>query len=83
MSNGNIACKDVMRHICESLGEELDSPRCVAIKDHLKGCSDCNEYFASVKSTISLYRHYTVPLSEQSHENLFKTLGLEEFCNKK
>ncbi len=35
MSEDKVNCKDVMHHICESLGEDLNSDRCVAIKNIL------------------------------------------------
>jgi predicted anti-sigma-YlaC factor YlaD len=37
-------CKEVMHHICDSLGEELDSPKCIAIKEHLNNCTNCKHY---------------------------------------
>ena len=40
-----VSCKEVMSHICESLGEDFNSPKCVAIKEHLTGCPDCTNYF--------------------------------------
>ena len=52
MSEQKPKCKDVMQHICESLGEELNSDKCVAIKNHLDSCSDCKSYFKTVELTI-------------------------------
>ncbi len=45
MSEQNPTCKDVMQHICESLGEDLDSEKCIAIKNHLDNCDGCKSYF--------------------------------------
>jgi predicted anti-sigma-YlaC factor YlaD len=53
-------CKDVMQHICESLGEELNSDKCIAIKQHLDNCTDCKSYFKTVELTIDYYKLYKV-----------------------
>lgn len=73
-----ITCKDVMSHVCESLGEELNSPRCIAIKEHLENCTHCQNYFNSVEQTIEFYRSYNVIMPEEAHERLFKLLNLDE-----
>jgi anti-sigma factor RsiW len=51
-----ITCKHVYLHVCESLDQDLESPRCRAIKRHLETCPDCRAYVASLKKTITLYR---------------------------
>jgi len=73
-----INCKDVMQHICESLGEELNSEKCIEIKNHLEECTDCQNYFKSVEITIDCYRKYNVELPAEAHDRLMKFLGLEE-----
>ena len=73
-----ITCKDVMSHICESLGEDLDSPKCVEIKSHLNGCPDCTKYFKSVEKTIDFYKKYNVELPEDAHNKLIDLLGLND-----
>ena len=57
MNEIKINCKDVMNHICENLGEELDSSRCTAIKAHLEECNGCQEYLKSVDTTIQFYKN--------------------------
>ncbi len=47
MKEDKINCKDVMHHICDNLGEELDSPKCVEIKKHLESCDNCQRYYDS------------------------------------
>ncbi len=74
----NLSCKTVIEYICDNLGEDLDSPRCKKIKEHLDGCDSCNEYFGSVKQTIEFYKRYNMELDEQAHNRLMKFLGLEE-----
>ena len=71
-------CKDVMQHICESLGEELNSERCVAIKQHLDDCPDCKNYFKTVELTIDYYKKYNVEVTEKAHSRLMNFLDLED-----
>ncbi len=71
-------CKDVMQHICESLGEDLNSERCVAIKNHLDNCPDCKTYFDSVKITINLYKSYEVEMPTDTHKKLMNLLNLND-----
>jgi predicted anti-sigma-YlaC factor YlaD len=78
MNQEKVSCKDVMSHICESLGEELNSPKCLAIKEHLSNCPDCSNYFISVEKTINLYKNYNVELSREAHNRLMNFLGLED-----
>jgi hypothetical protein len=74
----NINCKDVMRHVCESLGEDLNSDSCRNIRIHLSECTGCQNYFRSVEKTIEFYKDYNIELPEESHKRLMSFLGLEE-----
>jgi predicted anti-sigma-YlaC factor YlaD len=78
MKKHEIICKDVMEHICENLGEELDSPKCAAIKVHLNNCDNCSNYFKTVEDTIQFYKNYNVELPEGAHQRLIEYLGLIE-----
>lgn len=73
-----ITCKEVVSHICDNLGEELNSPRCLAIKAHLESCGSCQNYFKSVETTINFYKIYNVELPEEAHKRLLSFLGLQE-----
>ena len=76
--SGKVDCKEVMSHICDSLGEDLNSPKCKEIKSHLESCSSCQNYFNSVDSTISFYKKYNVELDKEGHKRLLSVLGLED-----
>jgi predicted anti-sigma-YlaC factor YlaD len=78
MSKDKVNCKEVMNHICESLGEDLNSDRCVEIKKHLKECSGCQSYFKTVEITIEFYRKYNVKMPEDAHDRLMKFLDLDD-----
>ena len=78
MKSENVNCKKVMSHICDSLGEDLNSPKCIDIKDHLENCPNCQKYFESVDSTVQFYKKYNVELDDKDQDRLFSLLGLKE-----
>lgn len=78
MKQEKVGCRDVMSHICESLGEEIDSPKCIAIKEHLNNCDACKNYFKSVELTIDYYRKYSIKLSAPAENKLLSILNLNE-----
>lgn len=78
MHEHKTTCKKVMNHICDHLGEDLDSPKCVAIKEHLEECENCQKYFSSVENTIKFYKLYDVKISDDAHTRLMNALGLKD-----
>lgn len=74
METHKINCKEVMSHICDNLGEDNDSPRCMEIKAHLEECGCCQKYFKSVDSTIKFYKEYNVEVNEDVHKRLMDFL---------
>lgn len=82
MKNSKVKCKEVMSHICDSLGEDLNSPKCINIKDHLEKCPSCQSYFESVESTVKFYKKYNVKLDNEGHQRLLSVLGLDDIEEK-
>jgi predicted anti-sigma-YlaC factor YlaD len=78
MNKNQVTCKDVMHHVCESLGEDLNSSQCAAIKVHLDECQGCQNYFNSVEATIDFYRKYNVEPTKDAHNRLMTLLGLKD-----
>ncbi len=78
MPENKPTCKDVMSHICDNLGEEINSQKCIDIKAHLESCDNCQHYFNSVETTIEFYKKYNVKLSDDAHVRLINFLGLGE-----
>ena len=69
-------CKEVYHEICDSLDQDLNSPRCREIKKHLETCPDCAQFLNSMKKTVMLYR--TVPTPEVTsavHKRLTSALN--------
>ena len=52
----NKKCKPFMDQLCDALGEDLDSPLCRELREHLDGCPDCSLQIDTVKRTIEIYR---------------------------
>ena len=75
-----INCKDVMHHICDNLGEELDSPKCIEIKAHLEECDCCRNYRESIDTTIRLYKEYNVEVNDDMHKRLMDFLENKKEC---
>ncbi len=71
-------CKLVMNHLCDNLGEDLDSPKCLDIKTHLESCPNCRSFFNTITSTVEFYKKYNVKLDDKGHKELLSILGLNE-----
>jgi len=78
MKKDDVSCKEVMSHICDSLGEELNSPKCQAIRSHMESCNNCQNYFNSVETTIDFYKNYNVQVSDDTHNRLLDFLDLKD-----
>jgi predicted anti-sigma-YlaC factor YlaD len=77
MNYEKVSCKDVMMHVCDSLGEDLNSEKCIAIKEHLENCEGCTNYFKSVEMTIDFYKKYNAEIPQTAHDRLMDLLGLK------
>jgi hypothetical protein len=73
----SVACRDIFRHICENLDENMDSPECREIRKHMDDCPDCVAYLDSLKKTVRLYRVYPSPkVPGTAHRRLIAKLKL-------
>lgn len=78
MNQNQVTCKDVMHHLCDHLGEDLNSPKCVEIKEHLDNCDNCSKYYDSIVKTVGMYKSYNVEINNEKHNDLLKFLGLND-----
>lgn len=78
MKKEKVSCKEVIHHICESLGEDLNSDKCIAIKSHLDECANCKNYFQTVEVTIDWYKKYNIELPDEAHNKLMSLLNLND-----
>ncbi|HPO55454.1 MAG TPA: hypothetical protein PKY46_05595 [Ignavibacteriaceae bacterium] len=78
MKEKKSSCHDVMSHVCDTLGEDMNSPKCVEMRKHLESCTNCRNYFESVKSTITLFAGEEVEFPKEAHAELLKFLNLDK-----
>lgn len=52
-------CKPILERLCDALGEDLNSPLCLELKEHLDSCPDCTLQLDTVRRTVEIYR--TIP----------------------
>jgi hypothetical protein len=61
------------------MGEDIDSPACQEVVDHLKLCPTCKVYFDTVKKTVTLCRDLDdekkIPV--EVTDRLYKVLNLD------
>lgn len=50
--------KKYLREICKKVDQDLNSPTCRKLREHLSSCPFCSAYYDSMKETILLYRKY-------------------------
>jgi hypothetical protein len=73
------SCKDMYRHMCENLDNELDSAACREIRKHIEGCVNCSAMLDSLKKTVFLYKNYPVPeIPAAARQELFAVIQLEK-----
>ena len=77
--------KKMVEQICDFMGEDIDSPKCQEVADHLNMCPKCKVYFDTVKKTVTLCRNMDEEkkLPKDVNERLFKVLNLEDIMNSK
>ena len=71
--------KKLIEQICDFMGEDIDSPACQEVVDHLKLCPTCKVYFDTVKKTVTLCRDLDdeKKVPEEVTDRLYKVLNLD------
>lgn len=68
-------CNRVFRQLCDTLGADMDSPECQAMRAHVSQCANCTAYLASLKKTVELYESYPLPpLSARTKAELMRSV---------
>lgn len=68
-------CRQVFRRMCDTLGADLGSPECEAMRAHVSQCPDCEAYLASLQKTVALYTAYPAPkLPARAQAELLRSL---------
>jgi predicted anti-sigma-YlaC factor YlaD len=72
--------EEVIKKVCDQMGENLDAPFCKEVTDHLKECPNCQIYFDTVKKTIVLCREMDEQriIPPEVRQRLMKILRLDK-----
>ncbi len=70
--------KKYLLEICEKVDQDLASPTCKKLREHLEKCPDCAAYYDSLKKTIVLYRNYDVEMKGSRVTQILARLDLDE-----
>ena len=76
--------EEIVKQICDYMGDDLDSPACKEVQEHLESCPTCKIYFDTVKKTVTLCRQCEEEeeVPEDVKARLFKVLHLEQIQNR-
>ena len=68
-------CRQIFRRMCDTLGADLGSPECQAMREHVGQCANCTAYLASLKTTVDLFAAYPSPkLPARAQAELLRAL---------
>lgn len=72
-------CMENIQQICEALGEDIDSPLCQEIQEHLDQCQTCCAEVDSIKKVVHLYQRLgDADVPESVDQRLWKVLNLQK-----
>lgn len=76
--------EEMVKQICDYMGEDMDSPACKEVQEHLEACPTCKVYFDTVKKTVTLCRQCEEEekVPDDVKSRLLKVLHLDEIQNK-
>jgi len=77
--------KQMVKNICNYLGEDLDSLACKEVEEHLQQCPTCRIYFDTIKKTVTLCQEIEEEkkIPDDVNSRLFKVLDLQQLKAKK
>ena len=72
--------KDVVKQICDFMGEDLDAPACREVAEHLKSCPTCQVQLDTIRRTVTVCREMDdkKQIPTDVNERLFKVLNLDD-----
>lgn len=76
--------REVVKQICDFMGEDLDAPACREVAEHLKICPTCQVQLDTIKRTVTLCRDIVdnEKLPTDVSERLFRVLNLNDLGKK-
>ena len=70
-------CYDTLQQVCDQLCEDLDSPLCLEIREHLESCPKCCAQVDSLKGVVYLYQNSKkTEVPDAVDDRLWKVLNL-------
>ena len=80
----NMDHREIVKQICDFMGEDLDAPACREVAEHLKICPTCQVQLDTVKRTVTICRdivdHEKLPVDVS--KRLFSVLNLDDLGKK-
>ena len=72
--------KEIVKQICDFMGEDLDAPACREVAEHLETCPICQVQLDTIKRTVNLCREMedNKKIPSDVNERLFKVLSLDD-----
>ena len=70
--------RELMKKICENLGEDFEQINCEELLKEIEDCDCANNYIKTLEKTIQFYKRYNAPVTEKTHKRLMDALGLED-----
>jgi hypothetical protein len=67
--------QDVQRHLAEGIQIERNSPLCLAIRDHLRTCTECSDYLHSLEKITDCFKQYAVSTPSEASSRLRAALA--------
>ena len=77
--------KEVYKQICDFMGEDLDTPVCKEVAEHLESCPNCKVYLDTVKKTVTICQETEkeIEIPQDIKNRLFKILNIGELSTRK
>ena len=72
-------CLKTLQQICDELSEDINSPLCQEIQEHLKACPKCCAQVDSIKKVVYLYQNMNkLEVPDAVDNRLWKVLNLQK-----
>ena len=75
----NFNHKQIVKEICDFMGEDIDAPACREVAEHLETCPTCQIQLDTIKRTVTLCREMedNKKLPTDVNNRLLKVLDLD------
>ena len=72
--------KEIVKQICDFMGEDLDAPACREVAEHLQSCPTCQVQLDTIRRTVTICREMEdkKQIPSDVNDRLFKVLKLDD-----